>query len=89
MRDPEVQTSAQTCCLCGDPYAGHGNNPEPLSEAGRCCDDCNSLRVVPARMNIIYKRIDDLVEEYGPPSEEDFFTRLQEEKQSDKQVKYV
>lgn len=70
MRDPEVQTSAQTCCLCGDPYAGMGNNPEPLSEAGRCCDDCNALRVVPARMNNIFRW-------------------LQDEKQSDKQVKYV
>lgn len=69
MSDKKVQTSAQ-CCLCGDPYAGHGNNPEPLSESGRCCDDCNSLRVVPARMNNIFRW-------------------LQDEKQSDKQVKYV
>ena len=76
MSDAKVQTSAQTCCLCGDPYAGMGNNPEPLSSAGRCCNDCNALRVVPARIKNIYKVVDDLVEEYGPPSEEEMSRRL-------------
>ncbi len=50
------------CVLCDDvirtaPF--HGNNPEPLmknsynpesANEGRCCDECNSTKVIPARM---------------------------------------
>lgn len=31
-----------TCCLCGCEIRGYGNNPEPLTDNGRCCDFCNS-----------------------------------------------
>ena len=43
------------CCLCGDRLTawdnsrGLGNNPWPLAEEGRCCDDCNAKWVAPAR----------------------------------------
>lgn len=30
-----------------------GNNAEPVNN-GRCCDNCNSTVVVPARINIIF-----------------------------------
>ncbi|HEY1878295.1 MAG TPA: hypothetical protein VGG68_00030 [Caulobacteraceae bacterium] len=38
------------CCLCGLDYERIGNNPMPLSMAGRCCDACNEV-VLETRMN--------------------------------------
>ena len=40
------------CCICGNYFKGWGNNPWPVStkEDDQCCDDCNSTRVVPARI---------------------------------------
>ena len=40
------------CVLCGEDSIGWGNNPEPLKEFddGRCCDTCNSTKVIPARL---------------------------------------
>lgn len=44
--DPEEKT----CCLCGRPITGSGNNPWPLDTADKsCCDECNSEHVIPAR----------------------------------------
>lgn len=43
-----------TCCLCGVEITdGFGNNPRPLSiqnEEDRCCDECNSTKVIPERI---------------------------------------
>jgi hypothetical protein len=41
------------CCLCGETFTGYGNNPFPLSEnpEDRCCDTCNILKVIPARIH--------------------------------------
>lgn len=40
------------CCFCGETFYDYGNNPAPVNnEAGaRCCDDCNSSVVIPARI---------------------------------------
>ena len=46
------------CCFCRKPLIGedeHGNNPEPLRAKGRCCNVCNIMYVIPARMAIIEK----------------------------------
>lgn len=43
------------CCFCGKPCENeYGNNPWPLSknENDRCCNECNSLKVIPARLGI-------------------------------------
>lgn len=40
-----------TCCLCDQPSKGFGNNPAPLRD-GRCCDECNFFKVIPARMAV-------------------------------------
>jgi len=32
------------------PIEGMGNNPEPVSSVGRCCDSCNWNEVVPVRI---------------------------------------
>lgn len=46
------------CCLCGDFFEGYGNNPDPVKNTDdeyfddeeECCNNCNSLFVIPARM---------------------------------------
>jgi hypothetical protein len=49
-------TPVPACVLCGGPVerwpggGGAGNNPQPLADAGRCCNNCNRTRVIPARL---------------------------------------
>lgn len=45
-------TEMKTCSICGDSFHGFGHNPQPVKpEVGqRCCDSCNSTRVIPARL---------------------------------------
>lgn len=40
------------CCICGKKFTGWGNNPYPVvdDDDARCCDICNEMRVLPARM---------------------------------------
>lgn len=38
------------CVICGQPYEGWGNNPDPLFHRGRACDSCDDLKVIPARL---------------------------------------
>jgi len=40
------------CCLCGGDAGKYGNNAEPV-KSGRCCDVCNSVVVIPARLYAI------------------------------------
>jgi hypothetical protein len=44
-----MNTETKNCCICGDDFAGWGNNPEPF-KGNTCCDDCNDRFVVPTRM---------------------------------------
>jgi hypothetical protein len=41
-----------TCCICHNDVSGYGNNPEPVNndDDAECCDDCNGMYVIPARM---------------------------------------
>ena len=43
------------CVLCDGESYGYGNNPEPIKpyDAGRCCEACNTMMVIPARMAAI------------------------------------
>lgn len=54
---------SETCVLCKNEYRGHGNNPAPVVQEGRCCDDCNSTRVIPARLKQLEARLHALEEE--------------------------
>ncbi len=36
------------CVICGKQITGYGNNPWPLADSGRCCDNCNG-KVITAR----------------------------------------
>ena len=46
--------TAYICVLCDAACIGYGNNPDPVNgltyNDGRCCDDCNATRVIPARL---------------------------------------
>ena len=48
-----------TCVLCGTTFVGYGNNPEPLAsfDDGRCCDDCNTTKVIPARIKRLTAKV--------------------------------
>jgi DNA-directed RNA polymerase subunit RPC12/RpoP len=39
-----------TCVLCGGRFEGWGNNPAPITNRGRCCDECNWRIVIPIRL---------------------------------------
>lgn len=34
------------CCICGNITYGYGNDPYPIKNTGRCCDQCNQLVVL-------------------------------------------
>lgn len=51
IKEPEEVKEEETeCCICHNKFKGYGNNPYPVCEDGRCCDDCNWKVVVPARI---------------------------------------
>ena len=41
------------CCICGKRFKGYGNNPDPVKQEGRCCDQCNETIVMEARIKEI------------------------------------
>lgn len=41
------------CSICKKPYTGWGNNAQPVND-GRCCDDCNTTAVIPARLALMF-----------------------------------
>lgn len=48
-----IEKSAEKqCCLCGVTIDGWGNDPWPLvvDDNAWCCDACNAIRVIPARL---------------------------------------
>jgi len=43
------------CCLCGNKIEGYGNNAQPLKD-GRCCDFCDTIKVIPHRIKLVLER---------------------------------
>lgn len=39
------------CCICGKEIKGYGNSPFPIA-GNKCCDECNTNIVLPARIFI-------------------------------------
>lgn len=48
----KTETKIHKCSICGEHYIGFGNNAQPYP--GRCCDVCNDVHVIPARIARIY-----------------------------------
>lgn len=48
----------KVCCICGKEFVGWGNNPWPIvdEEDARCCDNCNTMYVVPARIKAFIQK---------------------------------
>lgn len=38
------------CAFCGKEIVGYGNNPEPFTNKGEVCNECNSRYVIPVRL---------------------------------------
>lgn len=45
-------TKSYACVICGAKNTGYGNNPAPLATEGKCCDNCNWSKVIPARLQL-------------------------------------
>lgn len=42
-----------TCCICKQHMeTPFGNNPHPIRKRGKCCEECNTTKVIPARMSL-------------------------------------
>jgi len=41
------------CCICGRKTQGYGNNPWPIKDHGKCCNECNE-KVIKARIKSVY-----------------------------------
>lgn len=52
----EAMEKGGKCVICGKEIKGYGNNPAPVEDSGRCCDDCNKRVVIPARIKSITKK---------------------------------
>lgn len=44
------KTLMYKCVICHRNFTGFGNNPQPVKEDGRACDNCNVHVVIPARI---------------------------------------
>ena len=51
-----MYTGDFVCCLCSKNCEGLGNNPQPVKEEGRCCDECNQSVVLPARIQLMFSK---------------------------------
>lgn len=62
----------RTCCICGEEFIGYGNNPYPVVKDGesRCCDLCDSMVVIPARIRALYGVPEEIEEEVRSASAE-------------------
>lgn len=42
------------CCICGKEAGKYGNNSWPIykDEVKKCCDTCNFMYVIPARLGM-------------------------------------
>lgn len=44
------------CCICGQTFYGYGNNPAPVKNTGRCCNDCDETVVIPTRIKLFLNK---------------------------------
>lgn len=72
--DPKKNESVEKgekCVICGKEIKEYGNNPAPVKDSGKCCDDCNKKIVIPARLKVTkneeFKESDGAVEAKEDP----------------------
>ena len=53
---PLKKETVKTCSICGEILENHGNNPQPFTNKGQCCDNCNVKYVIPARLEILRQK---------------------------------
>ena len=53
-QDRLIEEVENICCICKETFEGHGHNPSPLQEKGRCCNACNLKFVIPARIELYF-----------------------------------
>ena len=46
----------QICVICGETFSEWPNNAMPVKE-GKCCEVCNEIKVIPARVRMIEEQI--------------------------------
>ena len=63
------------CCLCGDEIEGYGNNPEPLTDEGRCCDECNQ-NVIKFRWIVTHENIKKAHHDYNDKKIDKLYNEL-------------
>lgn len=51
-----TENKPKQCCICRRWFLGYGNNPEPVRNDGRCCDNCNVSVVLPARYKMLMEK---------------------------------
>ena len=60
MAELGINEKTPTCCLCAKPCdCPYGHDPQPLDsgeDGAKCCSNCNSARVIPARMGMTMKK---------------------------------
>lgn len=56
------------CVICNLSSTGYGNNPNPISVSGRCCDICDENVVIPTR-------IKSIIQQYSMPNRSDIANR--------------
>jgi len=44
-----------TCVICGEKQEGYSNNAQPVAR-GKCCDKCNLIKVIPARIEELRRK---------------------------------
>ena len=50
------------CCICGRELRElEGNNPWPVKDEGECCDECNYQKVIPARIELSTRELEDVL----------------------------
>jgi hypothetical protein len=48
------------CCICGRKTQGYGNNPWPIKDHGKCCNECNE-KVIKARIEMFITTSNDSI----------------------------
>lgn len=52
----KIKEKKGVCSICFKDYVGFGNNAKPVN-SGRCCDSCNGMIVIYARINCAQRAI--------------------------------